>query len=276
MSPAGPQEDQPSEARNAQVPRRVVVAMLHRRNTYDLEETTLLDALTEAQQACMFTKAKRDAARRGQEAADSPGWRVDPKGLLRKDNQIYVPVGSALRGEILARCHDDPLGGHFGVRKTTELVGHLFFWLGMTAEIASYVRSCDVCQRSKAKRHRPYGELTLLPVLSKPWEEVTMDFITDLPPCRLAEQVFNTILVIGSLFTSAFWSALCYSLKMQRKLSTAFHPQTDGQTERQNQVLEHYLWCYTNHRQDDWAGLLAQAEFAYNSAKHASTGMSPF
>ncbi|RMZ81808.1 hypothetical protein DV738_g2027, partial [Chaetothyriales sp. CBS 135597] len=80
----------------------------------------------------------------------------------------------------------------------------------------------------------------------------------------------------GSLFTSAFWSALCYNLKMQRKLSTAFHPQTDGQTERQNQVLEHYLRCYASHRQDDWAEMLPQAEFTYNSARHTSTGMSLF
>jgi hypothetical protein len=55
----------------------------------------------------------------------------------------------------------------------------------------------------------------------------------------------------GSIFTSQFWASLCFYMKARRRLSTAFHPQTDGQTERQNQTLEHYLRCYVNYRQDD-------------------------
>ena len=80
----------------------------------------------------------------------------------------------------------------------------------------------------------------------------------------------------ASLFTSKFWSTLCYYMKAKRRLSTAFHPQTDGQTERQNQMLEYYLRCYCNFEQDDWASHLKMAEFTYNKAKHSSTGMSPF
>jgi len=80
----------------------------------------------------------------------------------------------------------------------------------------------------------------------------------------------------GSIFTSQFWSSLCFYMKARRKLSTTFHPQTDGQTERQNQTLEHYLRCYINYRQDDWVKWLPQAEFAYNNAAHSSTGTSPF
>ena len=80
----------------------------------------------------------------------------------------------------------------------------------------------------------------------------------------------------GSLFTSQFWSSLCFYMKARRRLSTAFHPQTDGQTEHQNQTLEHYLRCYVNHRQDDWVDWLPQAEFAYNNTVHASTGVTPF
>jgi hypothetical protein len=63
---------------------------------------------------------------------------------------------------------------------------------------------------------------------------------------------------------------------MKRNLSTAFHPQTDGQTERQNQTLEQYLRAYANYEQDNWATLLPQAEFAYNNSTHDSTGYSPF
>ena len=76
----------------------------------------------------------------------------------------------------------------------------------------------------------------------------------------------------GSLFTSKFWSLLCYFLDIKRRLSTAFHPQTDGQTERQNSTMEAYLRAFVNFEQNDWARLLPMAEFAYNNAKNASTG----
>ncbi len=80
----------------------------------------------------------------------------------------------------------------------------------------------------------------------------------------------------GSLFTSKFWSSLWYFLGIKRKLSTAFYPQKDGQTERQNSTMEAYLRAFVNWEQDDWARLLPMAEFAYNNAKNTSTGHTPF
>ena len=80
----------------------------------------------------------------------------------------------------------------------------------------------------------------------------------------------------GSLFTSKFWSSLCYFLGIKRRLSTAFHPQTNGQTKRQNSTMEAYLRAFVNWKQNDWARLLPMAEFAYNNAKNASTGHTPF
>src|ERR1700753_1447486 len=59
-------------------------------------------------------------------------------------------------------------------------------------------------------------------------------------------------------------------------LSTAYHPQTDGQTERVNGILEQYLRIFSSYRQDDWANLLPSAEFTYNNAEHQFIGMSPF
>ncbi len=67
-----------------------------------------------------------------------------------------------------------------------------------------------------------------------------------------------------------------FSFRIERRLSTAFHPQTDGQTERQNSVLEKYLRSDLNYQQDDWAPLLALAEFAYNATVHSSTGRASF
>lgn len=80
----------------------------------------------------------------------------------------------------------------------------------------------------------------------------------------------------GTVFTSAFWRSLCFYLQIRRRLSTAFHPQTDGQTENLNQTLEQYLRCYCNYHQDDWAPKLALAELTYNNSKHSTTGVSPF
>src|SRR5688572_1482289 len=65
-------------------------------------------------------------------------------------------------------------------------------------------------------------------------------------------------------------------MMMDHRLSTAFHPQTDGQTECQNQTMEQYLRAYVNYEQNNWLELLPHAEFAYNNSKHASTDMSPF
>ena len=80
----------------------------------------------------------------------------------------------------------------------------------------------------------------------------------------------------GSVFISGFWKELMEHLWVDLNLSTAFHPQTDGQTERVNQVLEGYLCHCTNFQQDDWAELLTLAEHVYNTATSESTKVSPF
>jgi len=78
------------------------------------------------------------------------------------------------------------------------------------------------------------------------------------------------------VFTSHFWRHFLAILGVKPNLSTAFHPQTDGQTERVNQVLEQYLRGFCNYQQDNWQQLLPHAEFAYNNSIHASTGKTPF
>ena len=80
----------------------------------------------------------------------------------------------------------------------------------------------------------------------------------------------------GSVFTSRFVRSLCQLAGIQQKMSTAFHPQTDGQTERINQVLEQYLRIYCNYQQNDWVSHLALARFAYNNSEHSSTKTTPF
>ena len=77
-------------------------------------------------------------------------------------------------------------------------------------------------------------------------------------------------------FTSKFWQSLFKILQVEIKLSSAYHPQIDGQTERVNQVLEQYLRCSINYHQDNWVDLLPLAEFAYNNTIQDSTKQMPF
>ena len=79
-----------------------------------------------------------------------------------------------------------------------------------------------------------------------------------------------------SKFTSHFWQTLFKQLGTKTAISTAFHPQTDGQTERLNRTLEEMLKAYVTYKQDQWDEYLPAAEFAYNNSKQASTGFTPF
>ena len=78
------------------------------------------------------------------------------------------------------------------------------------------------------------------------------------------------------VFTLKFWSSLCYFLKIKQRLSIAFYPQINGQTERQNNIMEAYLRGYINFEQNNWAKFVLMAKFAHNNVKNVSTGHTPF
>ncbi len=93
----------------------------------------------------------------------------------------------------------------------------------------------------------------------------------------LKYEISNDIVIDkDSLFISAFWSEICYHVKMKQQLSIIFHSQTDDQTERQNQTLKHYLRVYCFKKQDNWVMLLFIVEFIYHQMKHASLSCSSF
>ena len=248
------------------------------------------------------------------------GWSIDSEGGLRYRKRLYIPPCAKLRQKILNLYHDDPLAGHFGRNRTEELVKRKFHWEYMQKDIANYVQECPVCQGTIAPRHKPYGKLESLPIPTRPFEQLAMDFITSLPSVEYKGNIVDSILVIvdrftkwclflpvssminvgelaelfhtevelkygppkgvvsdrGSLFTSKFWSKLCYYSHIKLRLSTAYHPQTDGQTERMNQILEHYLRCFIDTTQTTWPKLLPNAQFSCNNAINSTTGISPF
>lgn len=245
---------------------------------------------------------------------------MSTEGLVLFRGRFYIPPAEELKQALLRIYHDHPLGGHFGVHRTTELLKQHFHWTGLDDYVKDYIAHCGICQGTAIPRHRPYGKLESLPIPSRPFTELTMDFITGLPQTIFHDKTVDAILVIvdrftkiclffpvstrmtadelaelfhnevelrfgppagivsdrGSIFTSKFWAKLCQLTQIKLRLSTAFHPQTDGQTERTNQVLEHYLRCFIDKEQVMWPKLLRSAQFACNRARSATTGVSPF
>ena len=94
---------------------------------------------------------------------------------------VYVPDDDMIKSEILRQCHDSPTAGHFGQAKTFELVTRDFYWPRLRRFVNRYVSTCDTCARAKAPRHKPHGFLAPLPVPSRPWVSISMDFIVALP-----------------------------------------------------------------------------------------------
>ena len=134
--------------------------------------------------AFVVEQGYRSVKSRARIAGSEPAWAVDDDDLLRYKGALYVPESPAVREEILGVNYDDPHAGHFGFYRTLELVRRKYYWLGMRNDIKKYLKTCEVCQRVKTKRHRPHGELAPFPAPTRPWQEITMDFITGLPPSK--------------------------------------------------------------------------------------------
>ena len=103
-------------------------------------------------------------------------------GLWCKGAQICVPAVPVLRNTILQEHHSTPYAGHFGVNKTVAAIAKSFWWPGLRETVQAFVAKCDSCQRSKARTTKPPGPLLPLPIPEEPWQSVSMDFITKLPP----------------------------------------------------------------------------------------------
>jgi hypothetical protein len=241
---------------------------------------------------------------------------ISPDGLVLKDGLVYIPDDEATKVQILQQCHDSKTSGHLGQKNTMEHVSRNYFWPGMRRFINDYVRTCDTCARNKVPRHRPHGLLHPLPIPTNAWKSVSMDLIVELPPSsglnsilvcvdrftkmahfiptnsdvtaeQAAKLYLNNVFKLhglpgdivsdrGQQFTSRFTRRLLDLCDVKGNHSTAYHPQSDGQTERTNQTLEQYLRIYCDYQQDDWHDLLPFAEFVYNNTQSSSTLITPF
>ena len=92
---------------------------------------------------------------------------------------IIVPA--ELQQEVIALHHDDVTSGHLGTAKTLDLIGRHFWWPNMKSSVEQYCTSCDSCQRNKSRRSKPHGQLQPIKVPDNRWDQITMDFIMELP-----------------------------------------------------------------------------------------------
>jgi transposase InsO family protein len=227
-----------------------------------------------------------------------------------------VVTDPARRLDILRARHDAPFAGHRGGKGTYRAVARDFYWPGCRKDCEEWARSCVICQRSKPSRQRPAGLLQPLQPPSGPGKRISLDLIVGLPEsngynailtivdhftkrvtfvaCRdtitsseIEKVITHEIIRVqgipeevlsdrGPQFRSKHWFSFFESLGCRVLLSTAFHPQTDGLTERMNQTVELYLRQYVAYDQADWADRLDAAEISINNADTDSTGRSPY
>lgn len=202
------------------------------------------------------------------------------QGNLLFKGKLVIPAASPLIPEIISTFHDSYLGGHSGEKKTHQRTATKLFWVGMKAAIADYIKKCVVCQQHKTQNTSPAGLLQPIALPRQTWDEISMDFVEGLPKSEnwdtiwvvvdrlskyshfiplkhpftaatVANKFMTEIVRLHGLplsiisdrdriFLSHFWVELFRLHRVDLKPSTAYHPQSDGQTEVVNRCLETY------------------------------------
>ena len=227
---------------------------------------------------------------------------------------VHSDTNKSLRGIVIESAHS--VVGHVGQQKTAEYIHHWYWWPSIHRDVLQFCQSCKRCQESKSLTIRPYGLLHRLPIPSRPWDSIGMDFVGPFPEidgfnylwvviCHLTSMVhlipINTTTKATKLswmflkevvrlhglpssivsdrdstFTSRWWREAHRLLGVRLLMSIAFHPQTDGVTEHIIQSATQVLRATVRADQKDWIFRLPMTEFAINSSINVSTGYAPF
>ncbi|KAM4061314.1 Pol [Hirsutella rhossiliensis] len=219
---------------------------------------------------------------------------IDDGQRLCWRERIWVPNHEPLRTRLMQETHDSTLAGHPGRDMLKSLLSRKFYWPGLDSDVRQFKRR---------------GLLKPLPIPDRIWSELSIDFSNGSTNLMVVTDRLSKSVVLESLkditaettarallrnvvqhhgvpraivtdrgtqFTSRLWQRLCELLRVKQRLSTAWHPETDGATERANQEVERYLRIFAAYAQDNWEELLPAAMMAINNHNSTSTGLSPF
>lgn len=220
------------------------------------------------------------------------------------------------RKDIIQSFHDEPTAGHLGFSRTYDRIRKRFYWSGLYRSVQRYVRHCRECQRRKSLPLQPPGQLMPIPPAVAPFHRIGVDLLGRFPktnrnnkwivvctdylsryaitkalPTAEASEVSKFLveeivlkhgaprIIItdrGQVFQSKLVSDINRLCNITHRMTTAYHPQTNGLTERFNKTLADMLSMYVDVDQKNWDDILPFVTFAYNTAKQETTGFTPF
>ncbi|GFX16596.1 transposon Tf2-11 polyprotein [Trichonephila clavipes] len=190
------------------------------------------------------------------------------------DGKLWLPViPKHLRADILRHFHDAPTAGHLGFARTYDRIRKRFYWPGMYRNVVRYVMHCRECQRRKSVPQRPPGRLVPIPPAIAPFHRIGIDLLGRFPKHGAPRVIITDR---GAVFRSRLVSSLVDLCNIDHRFTTAYHPQTNGLTERFNKTLADMLSMYVDVEQKNWDEILPFVTFAYNTAKQETTGFTPF
>ncbi|EED18927.1 retrotransposon polyprotein, putative [Talaromyces stipitatus ATCC 10500] len=272
-----------------------------------------IDIMSRVVTANLTAEEAESYRQRAREGDDD--WNLLGGRLFFRD-RLFVPAVGDLQARLLDEIHQQPSTAHAGKGKMTRLVKERYYWPSWSQDVNRYVDNCMTCKRMNTRRDLPPGLLKPLPIPERPWQHISMDFMSypkdkhgydavfvvvdrlgKRPvsiPCHktvtakeMARLFIRFVLPWAGLpdsivsdrgpqFVSEFWQEVCRILGVTIKLSTADHAPTDGQTEIANQYLTQRLRPYVNHHQDDWSEWLPIMDYAAATLPQESTNLSPF